>query len=172
MTYTCENITFPQLLLRAVKMSKWKWLYVHIPNIAPTGNPSIALPAVHVPSGLVITFHIQGQIFLHNPPVPKGVDNNSSLLFCNSSCQETFFKSYFESGIHWQIQQECTPVGCVPPAIYRTGSLSRGSLSRRDICPGGLCPGGFLSLTETPSSLWTEWQMRVQQYLAPKFICR
>ena len=70
------------------------------------------------------------------------------------SCQQIF-----------QTKQECIPVGCVPPARYRTGgslsggslseglcpgeSLSRGSLSRVSLCPGwgsvkgGLCRGGL-----------------------------
>ena len=41
-------------------------------------------------------------------------------------------------------KQECIPVGCVPPARYRTEGGSR----------GGLCPGG-VSLTKP--LLWTEW---------------
>ena len=50
---------------------------------------------------------------------------------------------------NWPIQ-ESIPVGCVPPAIYRTGSLSGGlypggSLSRGVSVQGGLCPGGSLS---------------------------
>ena len=56
-------------------------------------------------------------------------------------------------------QQECSPVGCVPPVHYRTvavgggGFLSKGSLSRVAPCPegisvrggGALCSGGSLS---------------------------
>ena len=34
-------------------------------------------------------------------------------------------------------QQECIPIGCVPPALYCTGGLCPGGL-----CPEGLCPGG------------------------------
>ena len=47
-------------------------------------------------------------------------------------------------------EQECIPVGCVPPVLYRTG----GSL-----CPGGgLYPGGSMSrrgvsITQTPFPL-------------------
>ena len=55
--------------------------------------------------------------------------------------------------LDWTLfKQECIPVGCVPPARYRTGvslsrgvsvrgSLSRGSLSG-GLCLGGLCLGG------------------------------
>ena len=47
-----------------------------------------------------------------------------------------------------KFEQECIPVGCVPPALYRTGeSLSGGclspggSLSREVSVQGGLCQG-------------------------------
>ena len=57
--------------------------------------------------------------------------------------------------IQFNEKQECIPVGCVPPALYRRGgvfvqggSLSRGvSVRGERVCPGslskgGLCPGG------------------------------
>ena len=71
------------------------------------------------------------------------------------------------------------PVGCVPPALYRTGgSLSRG-LFQGGLCPGGLCPGGSLSggvsvqgvsVRETP--LWTVWQTSVKTLPCPKLRLR
>ena len=39
-------------------------------------------------------------------------------------------------------KQECIPVGCVPPALYRTAG---GVFLQGGLCPGGLCPGGSLS---------------------------
>ena len=36
-------------------------------------------------------------------------------------------------------KRECIPVGCVPPALYRT--VGGGSLSRWVSVRGGLCPG-------------------------------
>ena len=38
-------------------------------------------------------------------------------------------------------QQECIPVGCVPPARYRTGGLCPGG--GVSVRVGGLCPGGL-----------------------------
>ena len=44
----------------------------------------------------------------------------------------------------WPLQQECIPVGCIPPARYRTGGLCpRGSLSRGVSVQVGSCPGGL-----------------------------
>ena len=53
---------------------------------------------------------------------------------------------------HKDMKQECIPVGCVPPAPYRSagggclcpgGSLSGGLCPGRGLCPGVLCPGGL-----------------------------
>ena len=70
-------------------------------------------------------------------------------------------------------KQECIPVWCVPPALYRTRegglcpevSLSKGIFPGGGLCPGGLCPGRSLS-RETP--LWTGWQTRVKTLPCPK----
>ena len=43
-------------------------------------------------------------------------------------------------------KQECIPVGCLPPTLYRTGGLSPGG----GLCPGGSQSGGS-SIRETPS---------------------
>ena len=49
-------------------------------------------------------------------------------------------------------QQECIPIGCVPPARYCTRGVSvQGHLCPGAVCPGreGVCPGG-VSVRETP----------------------
>ena len=61
---------------------------------------------------------------------------------------------------HFKIKRECIPVGCVPPARYRTGGLSnrdppgqRPSGQR----PSGQRPPGQRPLPlDTDPSLWTE----------------
>ena len=66
-----------------------------------------------------------------------------------------------------QVKQECIPVGCVPPALYRTGGggglCQRGSLSSRKALPKGVSDGGGLSrgmsLSGRPSPLWTDKQL-------------
>ena len=46
-------------------------------------------------------------------------------------------------------QQECIPVGCVPPPLYHTeglcqeGLCSRGVSVQGCLCPAGLCPGSL-----------------------------
>ena len=58
-----------------------------------------------------------------------------------------------------QVKQECIPVGCVPPALYRTGggSLSKGVSVQEEgstqggLCRGrGICPGGCLCHGDPP----------------------
>ena len=104
-----------------------------------------------------------------------------------TDCKEkhTCIISYMQC---FSILQECIPVGCVPPALYRIRggglcpgrSLSRGGpLSKRSMSRGVsvrvVFVQGYLSIgslsrgslsRETPSSLWTEWLTdRCKHYL-------
>ena len=101
------------------------------------------------------------------------------LWFCNYyaksqwlSCQQIF-----------QTKQECIPVGCVPPARYRTvgvpiwgvcvrGSVSRGVSVQGSLCPGGLCPGGSLSRVGFCQGGSLSRGVSVQGVLCPWSLCR
>ena len=61
-----------------------------------------------------------------------------------TDCKEkhTCIISYMQC---FSILQECIPVGCVPPALYRTrGGVQEGLCLGVGLCPRGLCPGGSL----------------------------
>ena len=55
-------------------------------------------------------------------------------------------------------EQECIPVGCVPPALYRTGGLCPGGGLSKGSLSGGLCQGGSLS-GRPPVSRMTDRQV-------------
>ena len=48
---------------------------------------------------------------------------------------------------HFEVRQEFTPVGCVPPALYRTGGVS---VQGDSLSGGSLSKGGGVSVRETP----------------------
>ena len=57
----------------------------------------------------------------------SSISSRGSWLNCN-----------FPSTTKTWAKQECIPIGCVPPAIYRTW----GSVQEEFLEQGGLCPGG------------------------------
>ena len=65
----------------------------------------------------------------------------------------------------WLYQQECIPVGCVPPAAVAICWVS----AQGGVCPGGCLPKGCLprgclpkGVSGTPPPLWTESQTPVK----------
>ena len=66
-------------------------------------------------------------------------------------------KTALPSALRSNIRQECIPVGCVSPVLYRTrGPCPRESLARGISVEVNLYPVA-VSVRETPSPLWTEW---------------